>query len=61
MGQAGEKWDMRLSWIAERTAPASVVAVPDVPQQVQAGPNGGGGVSLVSVTAGPHPATTGKD
>ena len=47
MEQAGEKWDktwgevgqMRLSGFTERTAPDSVVAVPEVPQQTQAGPN----------------------
>ena len=49
MGQAGKKWDktwgevgqLRSSGFDERTAPDSVVAVPEVPQQVQTGPNRG--------------------
>ena len=62
MGKAGEKWDkmweevghMRLSGLAE------IVAVPDVPQEVQTGPDRVvTGVSLVSVTAGPNKASTG--
>ena len=47
IGQDGEKWDktrgelgqMRLSVFAERTAPDSVMSVPDVPQQDQTGPD----------------------
>ena len=42
MGHAGEKWhkkwgeveQLRLSGLAEKIAPDSVVAVPDVPRQV---------------------------
>ena len=56
MGQAGKKWDktwgevghMRLSGLAERTAPDTVVAVPEVPQQVQTGPYRGRQFSYVT-------------
>ena len=49
MGQAREKRDkkwgevgqLRLSGFAGRTAPDSVVAAPEVPQQDQTGPNRG--------------------
>ena len=49
MGQAREEWDktwgemgrMRLSGFSQRTAPDSVVAVPEIPRQVQTRPNRG--------------------
>ena len=47
MAQAGEKWDktrgevgqMRLPGLAERTEPDTVMAVPEMPQHVQIGPD----------------------
>ena len=47
MGQAGENWDktkgevrqIRLSGLANKIEADSKVAVPDVPQQVQTGPD----------------------
>ena len=41
VGKSGT--DDKLSGFAERTAPDSVVALPEMPQQVQTGPTRGGG------------------
>ena len=67
MGQAREKPDktwvevgqMRLFGFSGRTAPDSVVAATEVPQQVQTGSKRGRQFSYS--TAGSHQASTGKD